>query len=85
MFQLETTNIRFEHLVICSIDCWGQKSPKVIQGNLGSLSVNTVFCRIHAPARTTKSPEGRLYSGVIISKSNDVGRLRGFPNLQFRF
>ena len=46
---------------------------------------STVFCRIHAPARTPKSPEGRLYSGLIISKSNDVGRLRGFPNLQFRF
>ena len=26
---------------------------------------------------------GRLYSGIIISKSNDVGRLRGFPNWQF--
>ena len=45
----------------------------------------TVFCQIHAPARTPKSSEGRVYSGVIISKSNDVGRLRGFPNLQFRF
>ena len=34
---------------------------------------------------TPKSPEGCLYSGVIISKSNVVGPLRGFPNLQFRF
>ena len=39
MFQLETTNIRFEHLGICSKGCWGQKSPKVIQGHLGSVSV----------------------------------------------
>ena len=45
----------------------------------------TVFCRIHTPARTQKNPEGPLYSGLIRSKSNDVGRLRGFPNLQFRF
>ena len=47
--------------------------------------IPTVFCRIHVPARTPKSPEGRLYSGVIISKSNIVGRLRGFLHLQFRF
>ena len=46
---------------------------------------STVFCRIHAPARTVKNPEGRLYSGIIISKSNDVRRLWRFPNLQFRF
>ena len=39
MFQLETANIRFEHLAIYSKDCWGQKSPKVIQGHLGLLSV----------------------------------------------
>ena len=39
MFQLETTNIKFEHLVICCKGCWGQKSPKVIQGHLRSLSV----------------------------------------------
>ena len=45
----------------------------------------TIFSRIQAPALTLKSPEGLLYSDVIISKSNDVGRLRGFPNLQFRF
>ena len=39
MFQLEAANIRFEPLAICSKGCWGQKSPKVIQGHLGSLSV----------------------------------------------
>ena len=39
MFQLETTNIKFEYLVICCKGCLGQKSPKVIQGHLGSLSV----------------------------------------------
>ena len=48
-------------------------------------ALDTVFCRIHAPARTPKIPEGRLYSGIIRLKSNDVRRLRGFPNLQFRF
>ena len=31
MFQLETTNIRFEHLAICSKGCWGKRSSKVIQ------------------------------------------------------
>ena len=36
MFQLETTNTRFEYLAICSK---GQMSPKVIQGHLVSLSV----------------------------------------------
>ena len=46
---------------------------------------NTVFCRIHAPALTPKIPQELLYSGIIRSKSNNVGRLRGFPNLQFRF
>ena len=39
MFQLETRNIRFEHLDICSKECWAQKSPNIIQGHLGSLSV----------------------------------------------
>ena len=29
--------------------------------------VDTVFCRIHAPARTPKNSEGRLYSGIIRS------------------
>ena len=42
----------------------------------GRLSVNTVFCRIHAPARTPKSPEGRLYSGLITSLNQTM--LGGF-------
>ena len=46
MFQLETTNIRLEHLDICSKECWGQKSPKVIQGHLGSLSVKNKIIAI---------------------------------------
>ena len=54
MFQLETINIRFEQLVICSMGCWGQKSPNVIQGHQGSLSVkykcknkiNVLKCKI---------------------------------------
>ena len=45
----------------------------------------TAFCRIHAPARTPKSPEGHVYSGLISSKSNDVGRLRGFPKVLVSF
>ena len=44
MFQLETTNIKFEHLVICCKGCWGQKSPKVIQGHLVSLIVKKNNC-----------------------------------------
>ena len=39
MFQLETPNIRFKHLDICSKGCWGQWSPEDIQGHQGSLSV----------------------------------------------
>ena len=46
MFQLETTNVRFEHLAIYSKGCWGQKSPKVIQGHLGSLSVKNKIISI---------------------------------------
>ena len=46
MFQIETKNIRFEHLVICSKGCWGQKSSKVIQGHLGSLSVKNKITAI---------------------------------------
>ena len=39
MFHLETPNSRFEYLAICSKGYSGQMSPKVIQGHLGSLSV----------------------------------------------
>ena len=46
MFHIETTNNRFEHLVICSKGCWGQKSPKVIQGHLWSLSVKNKIIAI---------------------------------------
>ena len=46
MFQLETTNIKFEHLVICCKGCRGQKSPKVIQGHLGSLRVKNKIIAI---------------------------------------
>ena len=46
MFQLETINIRFEHLAICSKGCWGHKSPKVIQGHLGSLNVKNKIIAI---------------------------------------
>ena len=50
-----------------------------------NLHVNTVFCRMHAPARTPKIPEGRLYSGIIRSKSNDVGRCRNSRTCSFVF
>ena len=46
MFQLETINIRFEHLAICSKGCWGQRSAKVIQGHLGSLIVKNKLTAI---------------------------------------
>ena len=62
----------------------GQRMTLALVGECQLISY-TVFCRIDAPARTPKNPEGCVYSGLIRSKSNDVGRLRGFPNLQFRF
>ena len=37
--------------------------------NIPTYHTNTVFCRIHPPAQTSKYPEGRVYSGLIISKS----------------
>ena len=46
MFQLETPNIGFEHLAICSKGYWGQRSPKIIQGHLGSLSVKNKLIAI---------------------------------------
>ena len=39
MFKLQTQNIKFEHLDTCSKRFWGQRSPEVIQGHQGSLSV----------------------------------------------
>ena len=39
MFQLQTPNIRFEHLDTCSKGYLGQRSPEVIQGHQGSLSL----------------------------------------------
>ena len=48
MFQLETPNIRFKHLGICSKLHWGQRSPEVIQGHQGSLSVkNKIIAIFH--------------------------------------
>ena len=46
MFQLETANIRFKHRVICSKGYWGSRSPKVIQGHLGSLSAKNKIIEI---------------------------------------
>ena len=48
-------------------------------------NVYTVFCRIHAPARTPKSPEGRLHSGLIISKSERCPAASGIPELAVSF
>ena len=46
MFQLETPNIKFKHLDICSKGYWDQRSPKVIQSHLGSLSVKNKIIAI---------------------------------------
>ena len=47
MFELQTPNIKFEHLDKCSKRFWGQRSPKIIQGQQGSLSVkNKKNCNI---------------------------------------
>ena len=48
MFQLETPNFRFKHLVIhvCSKGYWAHRSPKVIQGDLGSLVVKNKIITI---------------------------------------
>ena len=49
-------------------------------------TINTAeFCRIHALARTPKSPEGRLYSGLIISKSERCRVVSGIPELAVLF
>ena len=45
----------------------------------------TVFCRIHAPARTPKNPEGCVYSGLIISKSERCQTASGIPELAVSF
>ena len=48
------------------------------------LYIGNTAVGIDAPARTPKNPEGRVHSGLVRSKSNDVGRLWGFQ-FQFRF
>ena len=48
MFQIEAPNIGFEHLAKSSKGYWGQRSPKIIQGHLGSLSVkNKIMAMPH--------------------------------------
>ena len=46
MFWLETPNIRFKHLAVGSKGYWGQRSPKIIQGHLGSLTVKNKIIAI---------------------------------------
>ena len=46
MFQLETPNITFKPLDIFSKGYWGQGSPMVIQGHLGSLSAKNKIIAI---------------------------------------
>ena len=46
MMQVEMQNIRFNYMAICSKGCWDQRSPKVIQGHLGSLSVKNKLIAI---------------------------------------
>ena len=60
-------------------------SMTMFKVHLSSPCVYTVFCRIHAPARTPKSPEGRLYSGVIISKSERCRAASGIPEFAVSF
>ena len=57
MFHLETTNIRFEHLDICSKGYWGQRSPKVIKGHLRSLSVKNKIIAIPHILKIIAKPE----------------------------
>ena len=48
MFQIEAPNIGFEHLAKSCKGYWGQRSPKIIQGHLGSLSVkNKIMAMPH--------------------------------------
>ena len=57
MFQLETPNIRLKHLHICSNGYWDQRSPKVIQGHLGSLSVKNKIIAISQRFYFLSKPE----------------------------
>ena len=49
------------------------------------VNIITVFCRKHAPARTPKNPEGRLYSLLIISKSERCRAASGIHGLAISF
>ena len=40
---------------------------------------------MHAPAQIPKNPEGRLYSGLIISKSERCRAASGIPELAVSF
>ena len=42
---------------------------------------NTAFCRIHVPAQTPKNPEGCMYLGLIISKSEQCRMASGISEL----
>ena len=57
MFQIETPNILFIHLDICSKGCWGQRSPEVIQGHQGSLSVKNKNITISHKLFNFEKPE----------------------------
>ena len=58
---------------------------KYFDGIYDMLTIYTIFCLIQAPPRTPKSPEGRVHSGLISPKSNDVVWLRGFPKVLVLF
>ena len=62
MFQLETPNIRFKHLAICSKGYCGQRSQKVIQGYLGSLSVKNKKIAIPHILFNYSKPEACYFS-----------------------
>ena len=57
MFQLQTPNIRFEHVDTCSKGYWGQRSPEVIQGHQGSLRVKNKKIAISHKLLNFEKPE----------------------------
>ena len=53
--------------------------------NIFSIYIYTCTCPVNAPARTPKSPEVHLYSGLIISKSERCRAASGIPELAVAF
>ena len=69
-------------------DSWNYDGKIFIKNGKNKVMVytSTVFYQIHAPVRTPKNPEGRLYSGLIIrSKSERSRAASGIPELAVSF